>query len=177
VDTDVKLEETDMELESVELANREMEERLSQLRSEVESARSLHSIRSEDLICLRKVRRLAEEELKLKNCIEHLENKECMYRRQMKKILSCKKHQCDNGQMRYARKCDRDGKKPSYPPNDLVAEIMERYPLKDKGRVSRKENRSLITDCGTAVLVCGSVFLGSMRISRNLERLFVRNGV
>jgi hypothetical protein len=138
----MKLEETDMELESVELANREMEERLTQLRDDVESAQGLHSIHSEDLICLKKVRRLAEEELKLKNCIEQLENKECMYRRQMKKILSCKKHQCDNGQtMRYGQKCDRGGKKPSYPLNGLVAEIMEKYPLKDKGRVSRKESR------------------------------------
>jgi len=137
----MKLEETDMELESVELANREMEERLTQLRDNLENAQSLHSIHSEDLICLKKIRRLAEEELKLKNCIEHLENKECMYRRQMKKILSCKKHQqCDNGRMKCAQKCDRAGKKPFYPLNDLGAEIMEKYPLKDKGPVSRKES-------------------------------------
>ncbi|XP_029157252.1 uncharacterized protein LOC114929759 [Nylanderia fulva] len=95
IDADVKLEETGMELESLELANKEMEERLVKLRDEVTkyTTPSLHSIHSDDLICLRKIRQLAEEELKLKNCIKGLENKEMTYRRQMSKLLSCKKLQ------------------------------------------------------------------------------------
>lgn len=101
IDADVKLEETGMELESLELANKETEEKLTELRNEVErrSTPSLHSIHSEDLICLRKIRQLAEEELKLKNCIRELENKEFVYRRQMGKLLSCKKFQRGSGKM------------------------------------------------------------------------------
>ncbi|XP_025264346.1 uncharacterized protein LOC105250451 [Camponotus floridanus] len=93
IDADVKLEETGMELESLELANKEIEERLIELRNEItrHSTPSLHSIHSDDLICLRKIRQLAEEELKLKNCIKELENKEIMYRREMNKLLSCNK--------------------------------------------------------------------------------------
>ncbi|XP_024868663.1 uncharacterized protein LOC112452609 isoform X1 [Temnothorax curvispinosus] len=101
IDADVKLEETGMELESLELANKEMEEKLTGLRNEVQryNTPSLHSVHSEDLICLRKIRQLAEEELKLKNCISELESKEFMYRRQMGKLLSCKKFQRDSGKM------------------------------------------------------------------------------
>lgn len=99
IDADVKLEETGMELESLELVNKEMEEKLIGLRDEIQrySAPSLHSIHSEDLICLRRIRQLAEEELKLKSCIRELEGKEFVYRRQMGKLLSCKKF--DGGKM------------------------------------------------------------------------------
>ncbi|XP_011871742.1 PREDICTED: uncharacterized protein LOC105564159 isoform X3 [Vollenhovia emeryi] len=105
IDADVKLEETGMELESLELANKEMEDKLAGLRNEIQrrSTPSLHSIHSEDLICLRKIRQLAEEELKLKNCIRELESKELMYRRQMGKLLSCKKFQRDGGKVQTER--------------------------------------------------------------------------
>lgn len=88
-----------MELESLELVNKEMEGKLAVLRKEMQryNTPSLHSIHSEDLICLKKIRQLAEEELKLKNCIRELESKEFMYRRQMGKMLSCKKF--DSGKM------------------------------------------------------------------------------
>ncbi|KYN45371.1 hypothetical protein ALC56_00218 [Trachymyrmex septentrionalis] len=101
IDADVKLEETGMELESLELANKEMEEKLTELRNEIQKRNtpSLHSIHSEDLICLKKIRQLAEEELKLKNYIGELESKEFMYRRQMSKLLSCKKFQRDSEKM------------------------------------------------------------------------------
>ncbi|XP_018044259.1 PREDICTED: uncharacterized protein LOC108684450 [Atta colombica] len=98
IDADVKLEETDMELESLELANKEMEEKLAELRNKIQKRKtpSLHSIHSEDLICLKKIRQFAEEELKLKNYIRELESKEFMYRRQMSKLLCCKKCQRDS---------------------------------------------------------------------------------
>ncbi|EGI65080.1 hypothetical protein G5I_06541 [Acromyrmex echinatior] len=101
IDADVKLEETGMELESLELANKEMEEKLAELRNKIQKRNtpSLHSIHSEDLICLKKIRQFAEEELKLKNYIRELESKEFMYRRQMNKLLSCKKFQCDSEKM------------------------------------------------------------------------------
>lgn len=140
IDADVKLEETGMELESLELANKEMEERLIELRNEVarHSTPSLHSIHSDDLICLRKIRQLAEEELKLKNCIKELENKEITYRRQMSKLLSCKKFERDNRKMTEIEKnskrlwCSlKDRKHDAYV-------TKKKCTLKDKGRVSRR---------------------------------------
>lgn len=87
-----------MELESLELINKEMEEKLVGLQNEVQrhNTPSLHSIHSEDLVCLKKIHQLAEEEFKLKNCIDELKGKENTYRRQMNQLLSCKKFQCDN---------------------------------------------------------------------------------
>ncbi|XP_018359891.1 PREDICTED: uncharacterized protein LOC108759096 [Trachymyrmex cornetzi] len=101
IDADVKLEETGMELESLELANKEMKEKLAELRNKIQKRNtpSLHSIHSEDLICLKKIRQFAKEELKLKNYIRELESKELMYRRQMSKLLSCKKFQRDSEKM------------------------------------------------------------------------------
>ncbi|XP_050449257.1 uncharacterized protein LOC126850381 [Cataglyphis hispanica] len=134
IDADVKLEETGMELESLELANKEMEERLIELQNEVakHSTPSLHSIHSDDLICLRKIRQLAEEELKLKNCIKELENKEITYRRQMSKLLSCKKFQRDNRKTEIEKNSKRlcplkDRKHDAYV-------TKKKYTLKDKGR-------------------------------------------
>ncbi|EFN78749.1 hypothetical protein EAI_08214, partial [Harpegnathos saltator] len=97
IGADVKLEETTMELESLELANKETEEKLVELRNQVQrySTSSLHSIHSEDLICLKKIHQLAEEELDMKSCIKELEGKEAMYRRQMKQFLPCEKYQHD----------------------------------------------------------------------------------
>ncbi|KYQ50360.1 hypothetical protein ALC60_10477 [Trachymyrmex zeteki] len=105
IDADVKLEETGMELESLELDNKEMEEKLAELRNEIQKCNtpSLHSIHSEDLICLKKIRQFAEEELKLKNYIRELESKEFMYRRQMSKLLSCKKFQRDSEKMQESK--------------------------------------------------------------------------
>lgn len=87
-----------MELESLELANKEMEEKLVGLRNRIQrqSTPSLHSIHSEDLICLKKICQLAEEELNLKSCIKELEDKEVLYRRQMKQFLPCEKYQRNN---------------------------------------------------------------------------------
>lgn len=136
IDADVKLEETGMELESLELANKEIEERLIELRNEItrHSTPSLHSIHSDDLICLRKIRQLAEEELKLKNCIKELENKEIMYRRQMNKLLSCNKFK--RGKMTETGK---NSKLCSLKNRKHEAYMTKRkYVLKDKGRVSKK---------------------------------------
>lgn len=125
-----------MELESLELANKEMEERLGELRNEItrHSTPSLHSIHSDDLICLRKIRQLAEEELKLKNCIKGLENKEIMYRRQMNKLLSCKKFQ--RGKMmetgKKSKLCLLKSRK-----HDAYM-TKKKYVFKDKRRVGKK---------------------------------------
>lgn len=102
-----------MELESLELANKEMEEKLAELRKEIQkrSTPSLHSIHSEDMICLRKIRQHAEEELKLKNCIRELENKELLFRRQMGKLLSCKKFQRDSGKTERAQESKEIGRR------------------------------------------------------------------
>lgn len=133
-----------MELESLKLANKEREEKLLELRNDVQmrTTPSLHSVHSEDLICLRKIRQLAEEELNLKNCIGQLESKEIMYRRQMNKLLPCKRSQRDDRQMGRAQTFSQTAKKPCCPSNarkcDLLAEMQEKCPLKDKGRVSRE---------------------------------------
>ncbi|XP_032672321.1 uncharacterized protein LOC116844625 [Odontomachus brunneus] len=137
IDTDVKLEETTMELESVELANKEMEEKLIGLRNQAEkyNTPSLHSIHSEDLICLKKIRQFAEEELDLKSCIKELEDKEDTYRRQMKKFLPCEKFQ---GNDEKVMGCVQDSmgndRKVSERNVDAIKEI---YTCKDVGQKAR----------------------------------------
>ncbi|CAK9807878.1 hypothetical protein ANTQUA_LOCUS5373 [Anthophora quadrimaculata] len=88
IQADVKLEETEMELESLELANKEMNDTLNNLEKEIRNytTPSLHSIHSEDLICLSKIRQLAEEELSLKNCIKELEQRETIFKDHMDKL-------------------------------------------------------------------------------------------
>lgn len=149
IDADVKLEETTMELESVELANKEMEEKLIGLRNQAEkyNTPSLHSIHSEDLICLKKIRQFAEEELNLKTCIKELEDKENIYRRQMKEFLPCEKFQgndekvmaCVQDSMGNGREVCRS---PQVSERNVNA-TKEIYTSKGDGKVSKKKkNRS-----------------------------------
>ncbi|XP_072759261.1 uncharacterized protein [Anoplolepis gracilipes] len=147
INADVKLEETGMQLESLELANKEMEEKLIGLRNEVTrySTPSLHSIHSDDLICLKKIRQLAEEELKLKNSIKELESKEITYRRQMNKLLSCKKLQRDNGKK---TEIERNSRKLWCPLKDRKHDAYvtkRKYAPKDKGRTC--------CSCATSVML------------------------
>ncbi|XP_050484099.1 uncharacterized protein LOC126870432 isoform X1 [Bombus huntii] len=95
IQADVKLEETEMELESLELINKEMNNKLKDLEKEVRchTSPSLHSIHSEDLLCLTKIRQLAEEELNLKNCIKQLEKKETLFKEHMDRLLTSKEYQ------------------------------------------------------------------------------------
>ena len=95
IQADVKLEETEMELESLELINKEMNNKLENLEKEVRchTSPSLHSIHSEDLLCLTKIRQLAEEELNLKNCIKQLEKKETLFKEHMDRLLTSKEYQ------------------------------------------------------------------------------------
>ncbi|XP_043518374.1 uncharacterized protein LOC122533072 isoform X2 [Frieseomelitta varia] len=95
IQADVKLEETEMEIESLELMNREMNDTLKNLEKEVRchTSASLHSIHSEDLLCLSKIRQLAEEELNLKNRIKQLEQKETLFKEHMDRLLTSKEHQ------------------------------------------------------------------------------------
>lgn len=84
-----------MELESLELINKEMNNKLKNLEKEVRchASPSLHSIHSEDLLCLTKIRQLAEEELNLKNCIKQLEKKETLFKEHMDRLLTSKEYQ------------------------------------------------------------------------------------
>lgn len=95
-----------MELESLELSNNEMESELKNLEKEIsaESTLSLHSIHSEDLICLSRIRQLGEEEKSLKCCIKKLEEKEMAYRQQMESLLSSKDFQNSLGGSQMARR-------------------------------------------------------------------------
>ncbi|KZC11165.1 hypothetical protein WN55_02526 [Dufourea novaeangliae] len=95
IQADVKLEETDMELESLELMNKETNVKLTSLENEVNSyvTPSLHSIHSEDLICLSKIRQLAKEELCLKHCIRQLEQKETLFKEHMDRLLTSREYQ------------------------------------------------------------------------------------
>lgn len=145
IDADVKLEETGMELESLELANKEMEEKLAELRKEVQkrSTPSLHSIHSEDMICLRKIRQHAEEELKLKNCIRELENKELLFRRQMGKLLSCKKFQRDSGKTERVQESKEIGRKQFNTIEDYTRNkyaTKKKFNLEDEKRVSTRSS-------------------------------------
>ncbi|KAK2575286.1 hypothetical protein KPH14_008138 [Odynerus spinipes] len=99
IDADIKLEEADIELESVELANKEMDNHANDIENELRSYRgsSLHSIHSEDLICLTKIHELAKEELDLKNCITELEMKEALYAEQLDRLLASKEFQSISG--------------------------------------------------------------------------------
>ncbi|XP_076395272.1 uncharacterized protein LOC100878838 isoform X2 [Megachile rotundata] len=102
IQADVQLEETDIELESLELANEEMNDTLKNLEKEVRSYEtpSLHSIRSEDLICLSKIRQLAEEELNLKNHIKELEQKETLFKEHIDRLAVSKEYQSVCGRRR-----------------------------------------------------------------------------
>ncbi|XP_039314697.1 uncharacterized protein LOC113003601 [Solenopsis invicta] len=149
IDADVKLEETGMELESLEQANKEMEEKLIGLRNDIQrySTPSLHSIHSEDLVCLKKIRQLAEEELKLKNYNRELECKEIMYRRQMSKLLSCKKFQRNSGKMtERGQESRRIGKK-LFDPADYT---LNKYSTKKKYNLEDK-NRQACCSCATSI--------------------------
>ncbi|XP_078032992.1 uncharacterized protein LOC144467883 [Augochlora pura] len=99
IQADIKLEETDMELESLELLNKEMNAKLTSLEKEVKSytTPSLHSIHSEDLICLSKIHQLAKEELCMKHCIKQMEQKETLFKEHMDRLLTCKEYKniCD----------------------------------------------------------------------------------
>ncbi|XP_043461033.1 golgin subfamily A member 6-like protein 7 [Leptopilina heterotoma] len=96
---DVDLEEKGMQLESLELSNNEMGSELKTLEKEIsdKSTLSLHSIHSEDLICLSRIRQLGEEERSLKCCIRQLEEKEMAYRQQMEMLLISKDFQNSHG--------------------------------------------------------------------------------
>lgn len=103
ISADVQLEETGMELESLELSNQELQTTIKKLEHEVKANQrpSLHSIHSDDLICLSKIRQLGEEELKLKHSIRELERREYMFREQMERILTSREYQkaCGNQTM------------------------------------------------------------------------------
>ncbi|XP_048504952.1 arp2/3 complex-activating protein rickA-like [Athalia rosae] len=99
IDTEIELEERGMELDSLESANNELTERITDLEKQVEKTKvpSLHSIHSEDLVCLAKIRQLGHEEVNLKSCIRELEEKEVKFRQQMEQLLTSREFQKDSG--------------------------------------------------------------------------------
>ncbi|XP_035735034.1 uncharacterized protein LOC118447318 [Vespa mandarinia] len=99
IDADVKLEETDIELESLELANKEMNDQADKIEKEIRcyQCTSLQSINSDDVICLTKIHQLAKDELELKNCIKQLEEKEILYVEQLDRLLASKEFQNISG--------------------------------------------------------------------------------
>lgn len=88
-----------MQLDSLESANSELTNRVTDLEHEVErnTVPSLHSIHSEDLVCLSKIRKLGHEEVNLKCCIKELEEREVNFRQQMEQLLTSREFQKDSG--------------------------------------------------------------------------------
>ena len=89
---DIKLAESEMELESLERANREFDGRLKILDEEIHKhhSPSLHSLRFEDRPCLTKIRQLGEQEVQLKRTIRELENHEALFQGQLNRMLTAK---------------------------------------------------------------------------------------
>ena len=83
-----------------------MGDQLKVLEKEVDrkSTFSLHSIHSEDLVCLTKIRQLGEEERNIKCCIKQLEEKEMFYRKQMECLLTSKDFQNTLGGAQMAKR-------------------------------------------------------------------------
>lgn len=159
INADVELEEAGMELESLELANKELEHNLTELQREVQRHKtsSLHSIHSEDLICLKKIRQLAEEELKLKTRIKELEDEEDMYRRQVSKLLFCRELQRGGKRTaaEYTRRVESGGKELQcfldvYKPT-MTKQI---YALKDKEKGVSRRGVDDISICTYVVCIC-----------------------
>ncbi|XP_024944447.1 uncharacterized protein LOC107271430 isoform X3 [Cephus cinctus] len=103
---DVQLEEGGMELESLEMTNKELKEKADNLEHEIRKncVPSLHSIHSEDLVSLTKIIQLGQEELDRKCCIKELEEKEILFREQMDRLLSSREFQQAAGGKKMAKR-------------------------------------------------------------------------
>lgn len=95
-----------MELESIELANKEMDDEADKIEKEIRCYRSasLHSIDSDDVVCLTKIHQLAKDELELKNCITQLEEKEIFYVEKLDRLLASKEFQTISGNTRMLKR-------------------------------------------------------------------------
>lgn len=85
-----------MELESLGQVNRELEEQIQHLEAQLNSQTSLESISSEDRICLARIRKLAEDEIKMKSNIRELEEREKVLCCQIEKIFGSSKEPCSD---------------------------------------------------------------------------------
>ena len=83
----MELEETCMKLESLELANCELEAQIERLETKLAAQPSLKSITSDDRVCLARIRHLGETEMRAKRCIRELEEREAALRSQIERIL------------------------------------------------------------------------------------------
>lgn len=97
-----------MEIESLDLANRETNDAVRRLEDEIKryTTPSIHSIHSEDLAYLSRIRELAKEELKLKRCINDLTKKETLFCEQIDRLLTAKEFQAPCG-AQSSTKCGR----------------------------------------------------------------------
>lgn len=141
-----------MELESLELMNKELNDTVNKLEKEIRSytTPSLHSIHSEDLLCLSKIRQLAKEELNLKNCIKELEQKETIFKEHMDRLLTSKEYQniCDR---RKIISCiqDLNDKKTSYMRKKYACSNQNDYESnKKQGQKQTRHNDILISTSG-----------------------------
>ncbi|KAF7994829.1 hypothetical protein HCN44_004301 [Aphidius gifuensis] len=98
LDIEIKLEESEIELESLEAINNELDEKLKiyekkMLKHDRKSKAfpDLSSVVAEDLVCLGKLRGLVEQELRLKNCINMLEARENSMKIQLNKFMTTEK--------------------------------------------------------------------------------------
>ncbi|XP_015114261.1 uncharacterized protein LOC107039251 [Diachasma alloeum] len=98
IETDIKIEETGMELESLLLVNNELDEKIKSSEAKtLEKERrakafpDLHEIDPEDVACLGRIRQLVQQEIRLKNCISSLEDRETRIQAQLNQLLPAKK--------------------------------------------------------------------------------------
>ncbi|XP_063981340.1 uncharacterized protein LOC135164674 isoform X2 [Diachasmimorpha longicaudata] len=97
VEIDIKIEETGMELESLLLINNELDQKIkfseskAVEREQLASAfPDLHEIDPEDVACLGRIRQLVQQEIRLKNCISSLEDRETRMQNQLNRLLVAK---------------------------------------------------------------------------------------
>ncbi|XP_011307501.1 uncharacterized protein [Fopius arisanus] len=94
IEADVKIEESGMELESLLLVNNELAEKIKSSETKaLEKERrakgfpDLHEIDPEDIACLGRIRQLVQQEIRLKNCITALEDRETHMQAQLNQLL------------------------------------------------------------------------------------------
>ena len=89
--TELEIENIRKELESLEKSNSELDDKIELAKKNLEKKCSIGSITENDLQCLSQIRKLVEDEVRMKRTISELENTEAVLRGQVEKILGCGK--------------------------------------------------------------------------------------
>lgn len=78
------------EINNLCCTNNELLQKISRLENKIskDDSVSLHSVNSEQLECLKKLRKLAENEISMKNQMKELETREAVLRDQMAQLLT-----------------------------------------------------------------------------------------